>query len=46
MALGFTVENDCMTPTFKLKRAQLLARYKTQIDAVYAKRNVEVARQQ
>jgi len=39
MALGFTVENDCMTPTFKLRRPQLLARYKKQIDETYVKRN-------
>ncbi len=31
----FSVEDDTMTPTFKLKRPQLLKRYKAQIDAIY-----------
>jgi long-subunit acyl-CoA synthetase (AMP-forming) len=33
---GFSIENDCLTPTFKVRRPQLLQRYKAQIDAVYA----------
>ena len=33
----FSVENDLMTPSFKLKRPQLLKRYKQQIDAMYAR---------
>lgn len=33
---GFTIENDCLTPTFKLKRPQLLARYREKIHAMYA----------
>lgn len=32
----FSVENDCMTPTFKLKRAPLLKRYQGEVDAMYA----------
>merc|ERR1711998_26682 len=32
---GFSIENDCLTPTFKLKRPQLLKRYQEQIDAMY-----------
>jgi len=32
---GFNVKNDCLTPTFKLKRPQLLARYQAGIDALY-----------
>lgn len=34
---GFTVENDCLTPTFKLRRPQLQAKYQEQINAMYAK---------
>jgi long-chain acyl-CoA synthetase len=33
---GFSIENDCLTPTFKLKRPQLLKRYQQQIDGMYA----------
>ena len=32
---GFTVENDTMTPTFKLRRPQLLKMYAAQVDAMY-----------
>ena len=32
---GFSIENDCLTPTFKLKRPNLLKLYKTEIDAMY-----------
>jgi hypothetical protein len=35
MLQGFSVENDCLTPTFKLKRPQLLKRYQQQIDRMY-----------
>jgi len=33
---GFSVENDMLTPTFKVKRPQLLKRYVLQIDQMYA----------
>ena len=32
---GFSIANDCLTPTFKLKRPQLLKRYKEAIDEMY-----------
>lgn len=32
---GFTIENDCLTPTFKLKRPQLLKRYLDKINVMY-----------
>ena len=32
---GFSIENDCLTPTFKLKRPQLLKKYSEQIDKMY-----------
>jgi len=32
---GFTIENDCLTPTFKLKRPQLQKRYQAQINTMY-----------
>jgi len=31
----FSVDNDCMTPTFKLRRANLLKRYQKQVDDLY-----------
>lgn len=31
----FTVDNGCLTPTFKLKRKPILAKYADQIDAIY-----------
>nr|XP_024379414.1 long chain acyl-CoA synthetase 4-like isoform X3 [Physcomitrium patens] len=34
--LPFDMERDLVTPTFKLKRSQLLQYYKTQIDELYA----------
>ena len=33
----FTVENDCLTPTFKLKRAEIKKKYMPHIQAMYAK---------
>ncbi|EGD76609.1 hypothetical protein PTSG_12629 [Salpingoeca rosetta] len=33
---GFTIENGCMTPSFKLRRPQLKARYKAEIDKMYS----------
>jgi len=35
LAQGFSIDNDCLTPTFKLKRPQLLKKYKAQIDTMY-----------
>ncbi|KAJ1476189.1 hypothetical protein T484DRAFT_3121266 [Baffinella frigidus] len=32
---GFTVVNDCLTPTMKLRRPQLQKRYQKAIDAMY-----------
>jgi len=32
---GFSIDNDCLTPTFKLKRPQLLKRYQKEVDAMY-----------
>jgi long-chain acyl-CoA synthetase len=32
---GFTIENDCLTPTMKLKRPQLIERYRKVIDQLY-----------
>lgn len=32
-----------MTPTFKLRRPQLLARYKAKIDKAYELRNAQLA---
>ena len=32
---GFSIDNDCLTPTFKLKRPQLLKMFAEQVDAMY-----------
>ena len=32
---GFSIDNDCLTPTFKLKRPQLLQKFGEQVDAMY-----------
>jgi long-subunit acyl-CoA synthetase (AMP-forming) len=34
-AQGFTIETDTLTPTFKLRRPQLLKRYQGSIDRMY-----------
>ncbi len=31
----FSVDNDLLTPTFKLRRPQLLKRYKAEVDEMY-----------
>lgn len=33
----FNIDNDLITPTFKLRRPQLLAYYKDQVDSMYQK---------
>ncbi|OSD07565.1 acetyl-CoA synthetase-like protein [Trametes coccinea BRFM310] len=33
---GFTVENNCLTPTLKVRRKEAYAKFKEQIDALYA----------
>jgi len=33
---GFNIDNDCLTPTLKMRRPQLQKRYQSQIDAMYA----------
>ena len=35
LAQGFSIENDCLTPTFKLKRPQLLQKFGEEVDAMY-----------
>jgi len=37
---GFNVENNCLTPSFKLKRPQLKARYMTELKALYTGMNL------
>lgn len=37
VAEQFSVENDLLTPTFKLKRPQARAAFKEAIDRMYAK---------
>lgn len=36
MGQGFTVDNELMTPSFKLKRPQLVKKYKVELEALYA----------
>mmetsp|Transcript_4209 Transcript_4209/g.12034 ORF Transcript_4209/g.12034 Transcript_4209/m.12034 type:complete len:694 (-) Transcript_4209:64-2145(-) len=36
MGQGFTIEQDTLTPTFKLRRPQLYKKYKAAIDKMYA----------
>mmetsp|Transcript_16852 Transcript_16852/g.42513 ORF Transcript_16852/g.42513 Transcript_16852/m.42513 type:complete len:811 (-) Transcript_16852:294-2726(-) len=33
---GFNIDNDCLTPTLKMRRPQLQKRYQAKIDAMYA----------
>mmetsp|Transcript_17633 Transcript_17633/g.30373 ORF Transcript_17633/g.30373 Transcript_17633/m.30373 type:complete len:671 (+) Transcript_17633:24-2036(+) len=33
---GFNIDNDCLTPSFKMKRPQLQKRYQAEIDKLYA----------
>merc|ERR1719193_2787638 len=44
MLQGFNIENNCLTPSFKLKRPQLLARYTSQLKELYT-RNGEAPKQ-
>lgn len=39
--IGFTEENNCMTPTFKLRRPSLLKRYHLQLRELYKKNGEE-----
>lgn len=32
----FSVENNCLTPTMKLRRKEVEKRYKAELDALYA----------
>ena len=32
----FSVENDCLTPTMKLRRREVQKRYQAELDALYA----------
>lgn len=32
----FSVENNCLTPTMKLRRREVQKRYKAELDALYA----------
>mmetsp|Transcript_7822 Transcript_7822/g.13408 ORF Transcript_7822/g.13408 Transcript_7822/m.13408 type:complete len:662 (+) Transcript_7822:37-2022(+) len=41
MGLGFNIDNDLLTPSLKLKRPQLLQRYKEHIDQMYNKLNAK-----
>jgi len=36
---GFNVENNCLTPSFKLKRPQLINRYVEEVQAMYTANN-------
>jgi len=38
---GFTVDNDTLTPSFKLKRPQLLKKYRDQLRQLYAQNGEE-----
>jgi len=42
---GFTVAKDTMTPTFKLRRPQLLKAYKAEIDAMYTGLGEDISKQ-
>jgi len=40
---GFNVENDCLTPTFKLRRPFLLAKYREALRKCYSKNGEEAS---
>jgi len=41
MGAGFTEKNDCLTPSFKLKRPVLLKRYSKALRELYTKNGEE-----
>lgn len=43
MGMAFTEANECLTPTFKMRRPQLLQRYIVQLKAMYGANNEPVA---
>lgn len=43
--IQFSVDNDLMTPTFKLKRAQLQKNYQSELDMMYERINAAAAAQ-
>jgi len=45
LAQGFSIENDCLTPTFKLKRPQLLKKYQELINAMYTALGEDITKQ-
>jgi len=45
LAQGFSIENDCLTPTFKLKRPQLLKKYQAQVNELYTALGEDVTKQ-
>jgi len=40
---GFTVDNDCLTPTFKLRRPFLLVRYREALRQLYTDNGEEAS---
>ena len=45
LAQGFSIENDCLTPTFKLKRPQLLKKYQEAVNTMYTGLGEDVTKQ-